>query len=160
MQMKKIGIVSLIFLAFLACKKAKGPADVKSAQQNNSLDSATLMSATINGESWKTDSAFSYRVNTSTNDTTTTNLMVSATNYSGAAPTTIVIHVSGYKGVNEYRIDPPENNATYYANNRRFYATSGWFNVLKDSANIITGTFSFNADTIVVTKGSFSLVAP
>jgi len=158
--MKKVGILALLVISSLACKKTKGPADVKSAQQDNSLDSPTLMSATVNGVGWKTDSAFSYRVNTSTNDTETVNLMVSATNYGGSSPTTIVIHISGYQGVRSYAIEPPENNATYYANNRRFYATSGSFNVLKDSANIITGTFSFIADTVVVTKGNFSLVSP
>ena len=156
---KTIATLTLLVFIALACKKAKGPADVKSAQQNNSLDSATLMSATINGVEWKTDSAYSYRVNTSTNVSAMVNLMVSATNYGGTAPTTIVIHISGYTGVSSYSIEPPENNATYYAHNRRFYATSGSFNVLKDSGNIITGTFSFNADTIVVTNGSFSLVA-
>lgn len=159
--MKRTGIViGLVLMAAFSCKKAKGPADVPSAQQNNSLDSATLMSATVNGVSWKTDSAFSYRVKASTNDSDVMNLQVIATGDAGGSSSTIVINITDYKGVKSYPIDPPQNNATYYWNNRRFYATSGTFNVLKDSGNIISGTFNFIADTVVVTKGTFALAAP
>lgn len=152
--------VLLVCVLAYGCRKAKGPADVRSAQQNNNLDSATLMSAMVNGQPWKTDSAFSYRVASSANDSGVMNLQVIATGEASSMPGSIIINISNYHGISSYNIEPPLNNATYYSNNRRFYATSGSFDVSKDSGNVISGTFSFIADTVAVTNGKFSLVSP
>ncbi len=149
-----------MIVAGSACKKNKGLQNVDSIQQDNSIDSLLLMTATINGKPWQTDSAYSYKVKNSGNDTGSINLMISATRIKNDTASTIVFNITGFKGVQEYAINPPTNTATYYAGTQRHFATSGVFTVKTDTGNVLKGTFSFTADTISVTSGTFSVALP
>ncbi len=150
-----------LFCAFFACKKAKGPANTKSVQPRNNLDSTVEMSATINGANWKTDSAYGYSVRYSGNDSNYTNLMITATKHDSVGPTTIKFSITRFEGPKTYPINPPVNTATYYdANNMRHYATSGSIVVVSDTAYALRGTFSFTADTVSVANGLFDVALP
>src|SRR4051794_18010848 len=102
-----LAAVVLLFLIGNACKKAKGPANGKSVQPNNSLDTNVSISATINGIKWQTDSAFGYFVKTSGNDSGVVNLMITATKKLNNSPTTITMNIYNYTGPNTYMINPP-----------------------------------------------------
>ncbi len=153
-------ILVLLVIGVTSCKKNKGPKDVQSAQPDNGIDSILTMKALINGVDWSTDSAYSYKVKNSGNDTGIINLMVIATQNRNDTVSTITFTITGYEGVKEYIINPPTNTATYYSGNQRHYATSGSFDVKSDSGNILSGTFNFVADTIAATKGTFKVALP
>lgn len=153
--------VLLFALAGIAgCRKTKGPASVNSVQPDNSIDSLLNMTALVNGVKWQTDSAYSYKVKNSGNDSGIINLMVVATQTKNSIPSTITFNISDFKGVGEYVLNPPLNTATYYSANRRFYATAGMFNVKKDSGGILIGVFNFSADTITVSNGTYIVALP
>lgn len=152
------GFIALV--CAYGCKKAKGPANVPSAQTDNSVDTLLNMSAIINGEEWKTDSAYSYKILSSGNDSGVLNLMVISTQIKDNLATTIKFNITGYTGLKAYPINPPLTAATYYAGNERHAASSGSFNVQSDTANVLSGTFFFVADTIVVTNGTFKVALP
>ncbi|MCD6010806.1 MAG: hypothetical protein K0Q79_668 [Flavipsychrobacter sp.] len=151
----------LAFCAFLACKKAKGPPNVVN-EPPKKFDSTVHMAASINGASWRTDSAYGYNVKYSGNDTGISNLLISATRYlDNNNFTTIKFNITRFEGPNTYPINPPINTATYYdANNVRHYATSGTIIVVSKTAYALTGTFSFTADTVSVANGEFDVALP
>jgi hypothetical protein len=159
--MSKLFYLSLILLVagFSSCKKTKGPSNVKSAQQDNSVDSLVNVKMYVNGLVWHTDSVFSYKVKNSANDTSTYNYMVTATNVANKT-TTLVINIMGYNGLKNYTVNPPFTTITYYSDNHRYFATSGTFNIQSDTDNVLSGTFNFIADTIVSSKGTFRLAMP
>jgi len=159
--MKRLLFLFVVLAAVAAsCKKTKGPSNVPSAHQDNGIDSLLSMKVSINGREWSTDSAYSYKVKNSDNDTTTFNLMVIATQIKGDTASTITFNITGYSGIREYVINPPQYTATYFANNHRYFATSGSFNVRADTGHVLSGTFNFIADSISATKGTFKIAIP
>jgi hypothetical protein len=160
--MRKFVLFGLLILVGMSigCRKAKGPSNIKSAQPDNSIDSLLNMVADINGVRWETDSAYSYRVKNSGNDSNVINLMVIATQKSDSVTSTMKFNISNFTGMGNYPILPPANTITYYKGNIRYFATSGVFTVIKDSGGVMSGTFNFIADTITVTNGTFTLALP
>lgn len=157
---KLLYIPLIVVVAATACKKYKGPADTASTQIDNSINSKLSMAALINGVSWKTDSAYSYRVANSANDTDILNLMIVATRITDTEASTITFNISDYKGIGDYKIDPPVVTATYYAANKRHFASTGTFSIQSDSSGLLSGAFNFTADTVVVSEGSFRVALP
>ncbi len=147
-------------LALPACKKAAGPANLKSVQPNNNLDSTVLMTATINGQSWRAYSAFGYYVLNSGNDTGTKNLLITATQNNTNPATTITFNIYNYTGPSTYQIDPPVNTAAYYVGNLRHFGNSGHITISSDSAYALKGNFSFIAGTDTITSGVFNVALP
>jgi len=160
--MNRLGVIIFVALcvATAACKK-KVYTSVHSVQQTNP-DSTVIMTATVNGQSWQTDSAFAY-ADQITNDSGAYNLTIVATNKTGKIPTTVYLYITNYRGPNTYNIDAPYNTATYYigsiGNNRNF-ASSGQITITSDIAYNLLGTFNFTADSITVANGSFNVLAP
>ena len=150
----------MLFVTFAACKKSKGPANGKSEQPNNNLDSLVSMSAFINGHAWQTDSAFGSYVRHSGNDSGISNITITATRKKNDSTSTIVFNITNFSGINTYTINPPINTATYYFGNTRYYATSGEIIVTNDSGSSLIGTFHFIADTISATNGTFNVSLP
>lgn len=145
----------------LACAKVSGPANGNSVQPNNRLDSTISVSALINGQQWQTDSAYSYRVVPSNNDSGKYNLLITATkNVSFGGPSTFTLIISNYAGPNTYPINPPVNTATYYAGAERHFATSGEIVVASDSPYAVIGTFNFIADSTHIEYGAFNVPVP
>lgn len=158
---RPVFIVSILIclVAYGACKKAKGPANGKSVQPNNNLDSLVFMTAAINGNSWTADSVFGYRVKSSGNDSGISNLMITALRKDNGHPTTINFVVSNYKGVAKYIVNPPVVTATYYEGTVRHYATYGDVNIISNSDYSLIGNFYFIADSISV-SGDFNVAMP
>jgi hypothetical protein len=100
-------ILVLMFVGIAACKKNKGPASVPSAQPDNGVDSLLSMTAVINGVDWKTDSAYSYKIKNSGNDSGVINLMIVATQTKNDTVSTITFNLTDYTGIKDYAIDPP-----------------------------------------------------
>lgn len=159
-QMKRFICVALLLLslAFVACNKAKGPADGKSIQLNNNLDSLVSMTALINGNNWQTDSAFAYRVHNSGNDSASSTIFVTATQKANGL-STITFNVSKFTGPGTYDINPPWNTAAYYVGNARHFATSGSLVVTDTSHFSLIANFNFVADSIEV-QGKFNVAMP
>ncbi len=151
-------LVVVIGFAF-SCKKASGPADVKSAEQNN-IDSLLVMKALVNGAEWYTDSAYSYKVKKSDNDTDAFNLKIVATQIVDSNVTTIAFDIANFRGIGEYPVNPPWNTAIFYKGNERHFASSGIFIVSSDTSSVLSGQFNFVADTINVANGTFSVALP
>ncbi len=147
-------------LALPACKKASGPANLKSVQPNNNLDSTVIMTATINGQSWQADSAFGYYVQNSGNDTGTQNLLITATQTNTNPPTTITFNIYNYTGPNTYLINPPNNTAAYYVGNLRNFGRSGHITISSDTAYALKGTFTFIAGADTINSGVFNVALP
>lgn len=160
--MKKLFLFGLLFSFVLAvgCRKTKGPLNTKSAQPDTSIDSLLNMTAEINGVRWETDSAYSYRVKSSGNDSNLINLMVIANKTSNGITSTMKFNISNFTGIGNYPILPPANTITYYYGSIRHFATSGVFTVIKDSGGVMSGTFNYVADTLSVTNGTFTLALP
>lgn len=162
--MKKLFFIIpvLVFASFISCKKAKGPASVPSIQPNNGINSLLNMSAIINKQMWETDSAYSYKVKQSGNDSGIVNLMVIATRKKDSIhnTSTIVININDYTGPTTYAVDPPTYAITYYDGKIRHYATTGRFTVLSDTGQMLKGIFNFVADSIKVDAGSFTVALP
>lgn len=150
----------IVLVATVACKKNKGPADGDTAKPDTSLLSQLKMTAKINNVEWQTDSAYSYRVKNSGADTSQYNLMLVGTKTSSSDYSTININITDYKGKGVYKIEPPINTITYYNNNIRHYASSGTFTVASVTDNLLSGTFSFVADTVTVKEGEFTVAKP
>ncbi len=155
-----ITISALVFLAFAACKKAKGPANGNSVQPNNNLDSTVSVTALVNGVKWQADSAFGYFVKTSANDSGTVKLMIVATKKSKTNVTTFNLILNNYTGPNTYQINPPVNSATYYVGTARHWAILGKVVITSDTLYALKGTFNFVADSISVTSGVFNVASP
>ncbi len=119
-----------------------------------------VMTAMINGQSWQTDSAFGYYVQNSGNDTGTQNLLITATRYSTAPPTTITFNIYHYTGPNTYTIDPPLTTAAYYVGNMRNFGGSGHITISSDTAYALKGNFTFIAGTDTVKSGVFNVAIP
>jgi len=160
--MKKALLFGLLIAAAIGhgCRKAKGPSNIKSAQTDNSIDSLLNMTADINGKRWETDSAYSYRVKNSGNDSNVINLMVIATRKTNSITSTLKFNITNFTGIGNYPILPPMHTATYYYGSMRYFATSGMFTVIKDSGGVMSGSYNFIADTINVTNGTFVLALP
>src|SRR5205823_2075123 len=122
-------------------------------------DSLVSVSASISGEQWQADSAFAYRVTSSGNDSTVYNLLINATQYGNPAKT-ISFTIGSFSGTGTYSINPPNVTATYYSGSVRHFATSGQVVVTNTTYPSLIGTFSFTADTITITSGSFNVVMP
>ena len=86
-------------LAIPACKKVRGPANEKSVQQNNNLDSTVSMTASINGKPWHSDTAYGYFVDYSGN-AGIRNLMITATQRINDTATTSKFNITNYTGPN------------------------------------------------------------
>lgn len=163
-----IAIPIILLFAFAACKKVSGPANGNSIQPNNKIDSTVSMAALVNGIKWQTDSAFGYFIRNSGNDSGVQNLLILATKYgSNNNITTINFNIANFTGANTYQINPPLNTATYYVGNNRYYADSGQITITVntlivngDTGASLTGTFSFNADTIKVINGVYNIAEP
>jgi hypothetical protein len=155
-----IGIPLVLLCSFFACKKVKGPANGKSVQPNNHLDSTVAINASINGAPWQTDSAYGYNVKYSGNDSGVSNLMITATNYTTNPRSTITFNITKYAGLQVYTVSPPINAATYFIGNSRHFATKGTITFTSDTAYSLKGTFSFTADTFTVTGGVFNVAIP
>lgn len=155
------GFLVVVIIALFGCSKAKGPANAKSAQPDNNRDSTVTMYATINGQEWKTDSAFGYNVKYSGNDSGIVDLLITATKHETAFNSTIKFTISDYSGPGLYPVNPPYITATYYRGSTRFYATSGQINITTAiNPYALVGTFDFVADTISVTNGYFDVAKP
>ena len=159
--MKRYAVIIAVLLCALigACKKAKGPANGKSIQQDNNRDSLVNMNASINGNSWHTDSAFGYKVLSSGNDSSVTNLMITAVNKNNGNPSTITFVINNYTGLTKYAINPPQVTATYYEGTIRHYATYGDVNFTSNANYSLIGDFYFQADSFYV-NGTFNVATP
>jgi hypothetical protein len=157
-----IAVPLLLLCCMFACKKAKGPANGKSVQPNNNLDSTVNVSAIINGSAWQTDSAYGYYVKHSGNDSGMSDLMITATSTDKKTGviSTITFNISNFSGPNEYAIAPPYNTATYYIGSMRHFAMHGSFVVATDTGYALRGSFSFLADTFQVSQGVFDVSLP
>lgn len=149
----------LLAMAGVGCKKTPAPSTTKSVQTNNNLDSLVFMSAVINGNEWKADSAFGYKVKSSGNDTSFTNLMITAIRKNNGNRSTITFVVSNYKGISRYNVNPPIVTATYYEGPLRHYATYGDVTITSVADYSLIGTFYFNCDSLAV-NGSFNVAMP
>ncbi len=165
--MKKLGILSVLFLIFALsnCTKAAGPANGKSVQQNNHLDSTVSISADINQIKWQTDSVFGYNITSSGNDSSKINLEIIANDKSTSS--SMIFYITNFTGANTYVVNPPFNSITYYTGSIRHIATSGQIDlkvnmivVGKDTAYSLAGTFNFIADTFNVSNGVFDVARP
>ena len=165
--MKKLGIVSALLLIFVLseCTKAAGPANGKSVQQNNHLDSTVSISADINQVKWQTDSVFGYNITSSGNDSSKVNLEIIATDKSTSS--SMIFYITNFTGTHTYIINSPYNSITYYTGSIRHIATFGQIAMKvnkitsgNDTAYSITGTFNFVADTFSVTNGVFDIARP
>ena len=155
-----IVIIALVCVCAFSCKKVSGPANGKSVQPNNNRDSTVNIICTINSVSWTTDSAFGLLQKQSANDSGVVNLIINATNYSGAIPTSMQLYITNYTGPNTYSIAPPANTATYYIGNNRNFATGGQIIITSDTTYALKGSFNFIADTITVASGVFNVALP
>jgi hypothetical protein len=147
----------IMYMAFAACKKTSGPANGNSVQPNNNLDSTVIDSATINGEKWKTDSAYGYYVKSAGNDSTKFDLMIMASLKNNTSSMTM--YITNFAGVGEYPINPPMVSVTYYIGNKQYYATTGNINITNTTYPVLIGSYSFLADTLEVT-GGFNVALP
>ncbi len=160
--MKRFCLVVSILLCvgYVACNKVSGPANGKSVQPNNNLDSLVSMSATINADIWHTDSAYGYKVQSSGNDSTVVNLMITAINKNYGNPgSTITFNIDHYTGIAKYNINPPFVKATYFIGNERHFATYGDINITSNSYFALIGTFYFQADSFSI-NGEFNVAMP
>ena len=159
--MKHIVTALVVFslLAFGACTKNKHYPVTNSVQQNNKQDTAVGMDCTINGKAWSTDSAYAYRIRYA-NDSFMSDVYITATRRLNDTPATITFSIINYTGPKNYLIDPPNVSATYYINGQRHFATLGAINVETDSPYAMVGSFSFTADSTVVTDGKFNVAKP
>ncbi len=155
-----ISIPIFVCIAFGACKKVHGPANGKSVQLNNNLDSTVTMNAAINGDLWHTDSAFGYIVKPAGNDSTLQSLSITAEQKLNGNSTTIAFTINTYTGPNTYIINPPFNTATYYVGTERHYATTGQIVIASDTAYALIGTFNFKADGFFIDNGQFNVAKP
>lgn len=153
-----IAILILLFFAFAACKKSKGPANGKSVQPNDHLDTLVSMSADINGVNWQTDSVFGYFVKSSGNDSGKNSLFITATSLDNGS--TIAFNIADYTGPKTYTVSPPVNTITYYVGSTRHLATHGQIIVTDDSPYGVIGTFNFIADSINGSGGLFNVAHP
>jgi len=161
--MKRLLLIIPLFvcMAMPACKKASGPADGNSVQQNNNLDSTLSMNALINGGNWQTDSVFAYYVQYSGNDSGEMGLQITASRTIHDSATSFIFYITNYTGPNTYPINPPINTATYYSyGNIRNYADSGQIVITSDTAYALKGTFYFVAHTYTITGGTFNAALP
>ena len=145
---KTIAYCIAILLFFAACKK-KNNVDLGGGHVN--VPDSSFISATINNEQWETDSATVFSV--STKDSGIYNLMINAVKTTDAN-TAMNLYITNYTGPATYNISPPFVSATYIKGNQRYYAGSGQIDITEDST-YIAGTYSFTADSITVTNGSF-----
>jgi len=160
MKRELVTVPILICFFFACCSKAKGPADGKSVQVNNHLDSTVSLSALINGTNWQTDSAYGYKVNSSGNDSGVVNLVITASKRNGGVASTISFNITRYSGANTYTIAPPVNTAAYYIGSERHFATSGQLVVTTDTGVALLGNFYFTADSFNVEQGVFNVARP
>ncbi len=161
MKNKVLGVLLVAVLVALGCSKAKGPANAKSAQPDNNRDSTVTMYATINGQQWKTDSAFGYNVKYSGNDSSIVDLLITATLHEPGFNSTIKFTISDYSGPGLYPVNPPFCTAAYYRGTLRYFATSGQINITTAiNPYALVGTFDFVADTINVINGYFDVAKP
>lgn len=158
---KLLFIIGLLGVcAFFSCKKAKGPANGKSVQQNNNRDSLVNINALVNGVTWNTDSAFGYSVKYSGNDSSISNLMISAINNNASPITTMTFNIANFTGPKTYTISPPTVTAAYYVGNSRHWATHGQIVVMSDTAYALIGQFNFIADSLDISNGYFNVALP
>ena len=161
--MKRLCIAIIILAtAFVSCKKVSGPADGKSIQPNNNRDSMVALSAMVNGQKYKTDSAFAYLIKSSGNDSLASGLMINAVEKDSAthASRTININITRFTGPATYQINPPYNTATYYVGTMRNFATSGQIIITSDTAYSLTGTFNFIANADTISGGTLNVAMP
>jgi len=157
--MRQLIIVVFLCFAIASCKKAPGPADAKSVQPNNNLDSTVSMSASINGFKWQTDTAVGYIVKYSGNDSLMEGINIIS--YPGNNNNnTMNFSLTEYTGPGTYIINPPINEVIYYIGTVRHLALSGQIVVISDTAYALKGTFNFVADTFAVANGVFNVAMP
>lgn len=153
-------ILFLIVAVLAACSKNKGPANGKSVQPNNRLDTLVSFTTLINRLSWHTDSVYGYFSHQAGNDSGYINLLINAYGNNNGVLNTVTISIFNFIGPATYPINPPATTATYYIGSKRHYATSGAVTITANTAYGLTGTFNFIADTFSVTNGSFNVAEP
>ena len=152
-------LVLIVSMGYVGCKKSSGVASVNSIHTNNNQDSLVSMSATISGLSWQTDSVYAYKVQSSGNDSMLVNIMITATKKENPTASSIVFNITSYSGPDTYMVNPPINTATYYVGTSRHFANSGRIIVSTNTKASMIGSFSFTADTFVV-SGKFNVANP
>ena len=153
--------VFILFSLFFSCSKTSGPANGNSVQPNNKLDTLVAMSANIGGSYFHTDSAFGYNVKPLISSTTLNmNLLINATEKNKDSTSTISLSISNFTGPNTYNINPPSVSATYYLNNQRHYALGGQIVIISDTGYSLIGTFTFIADSLLISNGKFNVLMP
>jgi hypothetical protein len=157
--MKRVLVIFCLFMyvVFSACSKVSGPANGKSIQPNNHLDSTVADSASINGAKWKTDSAYGYSVKYSGNDSAKSDLMIIANQVNTSSSMTM--YITNYSGVGTYPINPPLVSITYITGNKRYFGTTGNITIASNAYPSLIGSFTFTADTLEVT-GAFNVALP
>ncbi len=149
----------MLCAAVNACKKVSGPANGKSIQQNNKLDSLVFMGASINGVTWNADSAFAYSVKSSGNDSAMRNILINAVSTANGNNSTIQFNIYNYSGAAKYGVNPPLVTATYYIGTQRHFANYGYVDITSDTAHAMIGNFYFSADSFNI-NGSFNVATP
>lgn len=151
--MKKYVLILLVCACAMACKKKNSapPAPAPPAW----VDSP-YFAVTINNINVATDSPFINNVSY-VNDSGKYDVSIQALKTLGGVAYSINFYITNFTGVNTYPIAPPAVSAACYINGVRHYAQSGQIVIATDSNNVITGTFSFTADSITATKGAFNL---
>ena len=131
-----------VFIAFAACKKS-------------STSSGPGFTATINGNSW---SATTYAAVIQTNISTGAHaISITGASTSPGSIKSINLHLENYTGTTGTLAitNSGDYEATYGSGSQVNYATSGSVSITNTTGGV-SGTFSFVADSMNVTSGSFT----
>lgn len=148
MGIKKYVLLAVVAMVwFASCKKSH----INPGGKSVTVPDSSYLSITVNGTGWQTDSATVFNLNTA--DSGKYNLLITAEKNT-APRATLTMYITNYTGAATYSINPPFVSATYVVGNTRYYAGSGQIDITRDSS-IMQGTFSFTADSLTVTNGTF-----
>ncbi len=159
--MKNILAALIILACFIpvACKKKTKTGIGYSVQPAKGLDTLVGMDAKINGAPWHSGGAVGYKIR-SRIDSNKVDLIVNATQGADNAAVTLTFTVTNYTGPNTYAIDAPAVSAACYLGSMRHFSNTGQVVVSSDGPYGVIGTFSFTADTVVITDGVFNVAQP
>jgi len=147
-------------LLLAACAKHRGPANGKSVQPNNNLDTLVGFNALINRLGWQTTSTYGYLVHQAGNDSGATNLLINAYGDNNGVTNNFNFTIVNFIGPGTYNVAPPLVSAVYYVGKARHNGTSGQIIVTSNTPYGLVGTFSFVADTFSITNGAFNVAQP
>lgn len=137
-----------------ACSKKKGAAPAPAP--TGFVDSPYLSMYVDSSFHFATDSATLSTISYPS-DSGRADIKITAVRSIGGIGYTVSFYISNFTGINAYVIAPPAVSATYYVGGVRHYAQSGQIVIATDTNNVITGSFNFVADSLVVTKGAFNV---